>query len=303
MKSRYNGFFLITKTKISIAGAVTAFLALSAPLLFLLPLPVLLQHAEGYSVRWIEDAPMAASGENVYVVWWSNRTGQFEVMFRASHDSGRTFEDKINLSNTPEGASLQATIAASGDNNVIVTYLDNQTGSVETYVRTSTDRGQTFSPPMMINGTKADPRQLNFLSERDFQIDFFEEAEEKTQIAASGNNVYVVSWDRDPGNWDIFFARSTDGGVSFEDAMNLSDNPDTHSDDAIMLADRENVYVTWWERATQEQPRVPVMRVSNDNGETFGPVLMLAANGTIGTTANTMATTTTATEGGGEEEG
>lgn len=70
---------------------------------------------------------MAASGENVYVVWWSNRTGQFEVMFRASHDSGRTFEDKINLSNTTEGASLQATIAASGDNNVVVTWLDNQT--------------------------------------------------------------------------------------------------------------------------------------------------------------------------------
>jgi hypothetical protein len=301
MESRYNGFFLITKTRVSTAGEITAFLAFSTPLLFLLPLPVLpLQQAEGYSVRWIEDAPMAASGENVYVVWWSNRTGQFEVMFRASHDSGRIFEDKINLSNTPEGASLQATIAASGDNNVIVTWLDNQTGSVETYVRTSTDRGQTFSPPMIINGTKADPRQLNFLSERDFQIDFFEEAEEKTQIAASGNNVYVVSWDRDPGNWDIFFSRSTNGGVTFENAMNLSDNPDTHSDDAIMLADGENVYVTWWERATQEQPRVPVMRVSNDNGATFGPVLMLAANGTIGTAANTT-TTTTATEGGGEE--
>jgi hypothetical protein len=301
MESRYNGFFLITKTRISTAGAITAFLAFSAPLLFLLPLPVLpLQQAEGYSVRWIEDAPMAASGENVYVVWWSNRTGQFEVMFRASHDSGRTFEDKMNLSNTPEGASLQATIAASGDNNVIVTWLDNQTGNVETYVTTSTDRGQTFSPPMIINGTKADPRQLNFLSERDFQIDFFEEAEEKTQISASGNNVYAVSWDRDPGNWDIFFARSTDGGVTFENAMNLSDNPDTHSDDAIMIADGENVYVTWWERTSQEQPRVPVMRVSNDNGETFGPVLMLAANGTIGTAANTT-TTTTATEGGGGE--
>jgi hypothetical protein len=296
MKSRYNGSFLITKTRISTAGAVTAFLALSAPLLFLLPLPLLLQQADGYSVRWIEDAPMAVSGENVYVVWWSNRTGQFEVMFRASNDSGRTFDDMINLSNTPEGASLQATIAAS-DDNVVVTYLDNQTGNVETYVRTSTDRGQTFGPPMMINGTKTDPRQLNFLSERDFPIDFFEEAEEKTQTAASGNNVYVISWDRDPGNWDIFFSRSTDGGVTFEDVINLSNNPDTHSDDAIMLADGQNVYVTWWERAAQEQPRVPVMRVSNDNGTTFGPVLMLAANGTIGTTANTT-TTTAGAEGG-----
>jgi hypothetical protein len=41
------------------------------------------------------------------------------------------------------------------------------------------------------------------------------------------------------------------------------------------------------------------MRVSNDNGATFGPVLMLAANGTIGTTVNSTTTTTAgAAEGG-----
>ena len=57
-----------------------------------------------------------------------------------------------------------------------------------------------------------------------------------------------------------------------------------------MIADGENVYVTWWERVTQEQLRVPVMRVSNDNGETFGPVLMLAANGTIGATTGNSTT-------------
>jgi hypothetical protein len=301
MKSKYK--YISSVTTMPSAAAVTAFLTLAAPLLFLLPPPVLLpiQQAEGYAVRCFEDAPMAVSGENVYVVWWSNRTGQFEVMFRASHDGGQTFSDKINLSNTPEAASLQATVAASGDNNVIVTYLDNQTGSVETYVRTSTDRGQTFSPPMMINGTKADPRQLELLGHHDLGLDLWEQAEENTQTAASGNNVYVVSWDRDPGNWDIFFSRSTDLGVTFEDAINLSDNPDTHSDNAIMLADEENVYVTWWEQAAQDQPRVPVMRVSNDNGATFGQALMLAANGTIGTTtanSTTTATTSVAAEGG-----
>jgi hypothetical protein len=34
-------------------------------------------------------------------------------MFRASTDGGQTFSDKINLSNTPESASLQARVAAS----------------------------------------------------------------------------------------------------------------------------------------------------------------------------------------------
>ena len=39
------------------------------------------------------------------------------------------------------------------------------------------------------------------------------------------------------------------------------------------------MYVSWWER--NQTANEPVMRVSDDNGESFGPVLHLAANGTI----------------------
>ena len=38
------------------------------------------------------------------------------------------------------------------------------------------------------------------------------------------------------------------------------------------------MYVTWWER--NETSDTPVARVSNDNGDTFGPLLVLATNGT-----------------------
>jgi hypothetical protein len=42
----------------------------------------------------------------------------------------------------------------------------------------------------------------------------------------------------------------------------------------------ENVVVSWWE--TNQTSDIPVARVSNDSGETFGPLMMLAANGTLG---------------------
>jgi hypothetical protein len=41
--------------------------------------------------------------------------------------------------------------------------------------------------------------------------------------------------------------------------------------------------ITWWE--TNQTSDTPVMRVSNDNGATFGPLLMLATNITIGEAA------------------
>ncbi|MFL6360958.1 MAG: hypothetical protein ACJ72V_16680 [Nitrososphaeraceae archaeon] len=42
-----------------------------------------------------------------------------------------------------------------------------------------------------------------------------------------------------------------------------------------------NVYVSWWERANKTSNE-PILRISNDNSKTFGPVMHLASDGTIG---------------------
>jgi hypothetical protein len=62
--------------------------------------------------------------------------------------------------------------------------------------------------------------------------------------------------------------------------MNLSNTTEADSDDAQIAASGNSVYVTWWER--NDTSDEPVARVSNDNGATFGPLLRLATNGTIG---------------------
>jgi hypothetical protein len=77
------------------------------------------------------------------------------------------------------------------------------------------------------------------------------------------------------------FRASTDGGATFGNKTNLSNTTTSDSVDAEISAEGGSVVVTWWER-NQTSDTTPVMRVSNDNGETFGPVLSLAANGTIG---------------------
>jgi hypothetical protein len=106
-------------------------------------------------------APMAASqdGNNVYVVWWTNRSGNWEVMFRASNDGGQTFGDKINLSNSPDTQSQTAEILAVGNNTVFVTWWELNENvhphTNESVLRVSTDAGQTFGPVINLgtNGT------------------------------------------------------------------------------------------------------------------------------------------------------
>jgi hypothetical protein len=122
-------------------------------------------------------------------------------------------------------------------------------------------------------------------------------------IAISGDNVYITWWsNKTGGNHEVLFRASNDGGETFSDKINFSNTTGAESVDAEIAAEGANVIVTWWER--NETANEPVMRVSNDNGQTFRPVLNLAANGTIDATiaANTITNTTTAPEEEGEAE-
>ena len=97
----------------------------------------------------------------------------------------------------------------------------------------------------------------------------------RAPIATSDNNVYVTWWSNKTGNDEVMFKASTDGGKTFGNKMNLSNSPNSESQDAEIAAAGNNVYITWWER--NQTMNEPVMRVSNDNGKTFGQEITLSA--------------------------
>lgn len=109
-------------------------------------------------------------------------------------------------------------------------------------------------------------------------------AERKAPPAITGDNVYVAWWTNTTGNDEVMFRASTDVGETFGDSINLSNTTDADSTRAEIDSDADSVVVTWWE--TNQTDDTPVMRVSNDNGATFGPILMLATNGTLGEAAD-----------------
>jgi hypothetical protein len=114
--------------------------------------------------------------------------------------------------------------------------------------------------------------------------------EPKAPPSITGENVYVAWWTNKTANnnEEIMFRASTDGGATFGDKINLSNTMNADSWKAEIDSDAGSVVVTWWE--TNQTSDTPVMRVSANSGQTFGPMLRLATNGTIG-------------EAGTEEEG
>jgi hypothetical protein len=101
-------------------------------------------------------------------------------------------------------------------------------------------------------------------------------------ITTSGETVYVVWGSSDPTTnaTEVIFRVSGDGGQTYQEKVNLSNSPGSNSSDFDVAATDDNVIVSWWE--TNSTSSEPVLRFSTDNGGTFGPVLRLATNGTIG---------------------
>jgi hypothetical protein len=96
-------------------------------------------------------------------------------------------------------------------------------------------------------------------------------------VATSGDNIYITWWTNKTGNDEVMFRASTDNGKTFGDKINLSNSTNADSRDAQIDASGDRVFVTWWERnATKNEP---VLRISNDNGKTFGEIFNLSANG------------------------
>jgi hypothetical protein len=106
----------------------------------------------------------------------------------------------------------------------------------------------------------------------------------KAPVVVSGDNIYIAWWTNktENGNEEVMFRASNDGGQTFGDKISLSNSSGADSWRVELAAEGADVAVTWWE--TNQTSDTPVARISTDGGQTFGPVLRLGTNGTIGKT-------------------
>ncbi len=87
-------------------------------------------------------------------------------------------------------------------------------GNLDIFFATSSDGGLTFT----------DPKNISEITG----------SSDSPQISSDGNNVYVV-WQEAPiiGSNDIFFATSSDGGLTFSDPKNISETTGGSGDPQI----------------------------------------------------------------------
>ncbi len=146
-----------------------------------------------------EEAWLAASGKNIAAVWTgigADGYAKNEVSF--SKDGGKTFATPKNI--TAAGISaIEPQMAASdttGAFYMVFREEHSSYGSSVGFISTSTNFGETWSTPKVIDPNDTRARQV--------------------AVAAAGNNVYVayMSYDSDR-DWKTQLRISRDGGVHF----------------------------------------------------------------------------------------
>jgi hypothetical protein len=217
---------------------------------------------------------IALSGRNIHVVWWDETPGNDEVYYKCSTNNGATWGKQKRLTNSAE-SSTDATIAVSGGSIHVAWGEDNIIEGSEIYYRRSTDNGATWRKAKRLtnNGkTSIDPdiavsggnihvtwsdyspgnADIFYKGSKDNgatwgkRIRLTKNAGESATpaVAVLSKTVYVV-WDDDtPGNVELYYKWSADGGAIWRKQTRLTRNAGgSRAPDVALWGG--NIHIVW----------------------------------------------------------
>ena len=225
---------------------------------------------------------IAVSGSNVYVVWSDDNNyflhlspdpDIYDVYFTKSTDYGASFAGTMRLSNytKTDSEAPQVTTSGNNNNNVYVVWgSEDSSGNNGIIFTKSKDDGSTFDKPIKLISSNNSTAESIFSS-----------------IAASeNNNVYVVweysySTTRIPidinssvyrhyyPNSQILFAKSINGGSTFDKPINLSSTKLVSHNPMMTMSRNNNDKYVVWSYVNSSGNNGIIFTKSKDDGSTF----------------------------------
>ncbi len=256
--------------------------------------PVVVDRTTYTDKQWIasDQDPWGSSpyAGNLYMSWTSFGGPVTGIVFSRSTDGNQTWSPPIALA----GGNVQGSVpGVAPDGTVYVVFGRNifygpTSGTIE-FVK-STNGGVSFSPPAVAANITAIPFR--------FSNSWFRTPASLPAFAVSpvDGNLYIAWADYRHNDADIYFARSTNGGVSWSTPVRLNDDPLSNGIDQfqpqVSVAPNGRVAVMWFDRRLPcpDLPWIPpdhrgdlnfcidtFMTRSFDEGQTWTPNIRAGA--------------------------
>lgn len=203
------------------------------------------QPVDGFEIAQPQKSPsFAASGPNVYVVWYDNVSEKGSILFSKSLDGGISFSNPKKILDGAV-ANLPITLGATGDNLYLVWNDPNKLPHDIFFMRSS-NAGDTFEPAINLSN------DLAFSN--------------SPQLALSGNNVYVLWASGNTLGNSILLGASADDGKTFGQTTTLATG-EVSSQQVRLAAIEDSVYAAWVQLSDVQHDIG--FATSNDNGKNF----------------------------------
>jgi hypothetical protein len=177
-------------------------------------------------------APSIATntGNGIYVVWQDNSTGNREIFYKCSTDRGNTWSGNKRLT-WNSGNSESPSIAVDSSNKIHVVWRDFSPGNYEIYYKRSFDGGITWSGITRLTWSWSNT------SPPSIAVD-------------SGNGIYLVYTDYLKMKSEIYYKRSTDGGITWSGNKRLTWNSGNSESPSIAVDPSNGIHVLWQDYTT-----------------------------------------------------
>ena len=158
----------------------------------------------------------------IHVVWSEIKSGDGEIFYKKSTDGGSTWKTKPLTFNL--GSSGHPAIAINSSSHIHVVWDDDTHGNFEICFRSSTDGGSTWT----LKRLTYNPGHSSY---PDIAVD-------------SSDHIHVVWCDDTPGNMEIYYKISEDGGILWK-TKRLTHKPTGSLSPAIAVDTLDRIYVVW----------------------------------------------------------
>ena len=209
----------------------------------------------------------------IHLVWYDNTPGGNEIYYKKSADGGATWGAVTRLT-WNSGDSVFPVIAVDGSDLVHVLWSDDTPGNSDIYYRRSSDSGATWGAVKRLSWTSG--------------------SSQTPAVGTGPGNAVHIAWSDDaPGNPEIYYRTSGDGGAVWNAVQRLTWTPGKSYSPALVISSSTTLYVVWEDDTPGNYELhyrrsgnggstwAAVQRLSWTSGDSFAPTAGMDSSGAV----------------------